>query len=113
MRWHITENKRRIAAENFEGHFDRLEMSGERVSGVIGYGVKEGEPCYTRQFSFPMFRIQPNNTHGSYQPACNIEPMRERRRRVGNALSGTAAGGSSANTFPMPSRHTPRAACGT
>ena len=75
MRWHITENKRRIAAETFEGHSDKLEMSGERVSGVIGYGVREGVPFYTRQFSFPMFRVQPNNTHGSYQPACNIEPI--------------------------------------
>ena len=75
MRWHITENKRRIAAETFEGHSDKLEMSGERVSGVIGYGVREGVPFYTRQFSFPMFRVQPNNTHGSYQPACSIEPI--------------------------------------
>ena len=86
MRWKIVENKRRIVAEDFEGHSDRLEMSGERVSGVIGYGVKEGVPFYTRKFSYPMFRIQPNNTHGSYQPESNKEPIafeeRERFDRV-------------------------------
>lgn len=75
MRWYITESKRSIASENFEGHFDKLEMSGEQTSGVIGYGVREGVPFYTRQFSFPMFRVQPNDTHGSYQPECGINPL--------------------------------------
>ncbi len=75
MRWHIAETKRKIASETFEGHGDRIEMSGERVSGVIGYAVHGGVPVYTRQFAYPMVRLQPNNTHASYQPECGTEPV--------------------------------------
>ncbi len=53
MRWYITENKKRIASENFEDHSDRIEMGGEQVSCVVTYGVKDGEPYYKRQFAFP------------------------------------------------------------
>lgn len=75
MRWKIVENKRKIATENFEGHFDRLEMSGEQVSAVIGYGVKDGLLSHSRQFTYPMFRLQPNNTHASYAVTCSVEPI--------------------------------------
>lgn len=75
MRWKIVENKRKIATENFEGHFDRLEMSGEQVSAVIGYGVKDGLLSLSRQFTYPMFRLQPNNTHASYSAICSVEPI--------------------------------------
>ncbi len=75
MRWYIAENKRRIASENFEGHSDHIEMSGEQVSGEIAYGVKDGVPYYKRRFAYPDFRIQPNNTHGTYQPECNEAPI--------------------------------------
>ena len=68
MRWKIAENKKRIASEDFEGHSDHIEMSGENVSGVITYGVKDGEPYYKRQFAFPNFRTQPNNTCATYYP---------------------------------------------
>lgn len=86
MRWHIAENKRRIASDNFEGHFDRIETGGEQVSGTIVYGVQNGEPYFKRQFAFPNVRIQPNNTHGTYQPECNKSPIsfeeREQFERV-------------------------------
>lgn len=86
MRWKIAENKKRIASEDFEGHSDHIEMSGENVSGVIMYGVNDCEPYYKRRFAFPNFRIQPNNTHGTYQPECSQSPIvfdaKERFERV-------------------------------
>lgn len=75
MRWYIAENKRRIASKNFEGHSDRIEIGGEQVAGVITYGVQSGEPYFKRQFAFPNIRIQPNNTHGTYQPEYNESPI--------------------------------------
>ena len=75
MRWKIVENKKKIASENFEGHGDDIEMSGELVSGIIVYGVKNGEPYYKRQFAFPNIRIQPNNTQGTYRTECNETPV--------------------------------------
>lgn len=86
MRWKIVENKKKIASENFEGHGDDIEMSGELVSGIIVYGVKNGEPYYKRQFAFPNIRIQPNNTQGTYRTECNETPVafaeRDRFERV-------------------------------
>lgn len=75
MRWYIAENKRKIASENFEGHFDHIEIGGEQVAGVVTYGVQSGEPYFKRQFAFPNIRIQPNNTHGTYQPEYNGSPI--------------------------------------
>ena len=66
MRWRIAENKRVIETENLEDHTEFLEMSGERVSGIIGYGALGGKLCITREIVFPNFRIQPNDTFGSY-----------------------------------------------
>lgn len=66
MRWRIVENKRIIETENLEGHTESLEMSGESVSGIVGYGAQSGKLILTRDIVFPNFRIQPNNTHGSY-----------------------------------------------
>lgn len=75
MRWHIVESKRKIASENFEGYGDRIEMGGEQVACVVTYGVQSGEPYFKRQFAFPNIRIQPNNTHGTYQPEYNESPI--------------------------------------
>ena len=75
MRWYIAKNKRKIASENFEGHSDQIEIGGEQVSGVITYGVQNSEPYYRRQFAFPNIRIQPNNTHGTYQPETDQSPI--------------------------------------
>ena len=66
MRWYILENKRKIETKDFEGHDESLEMSGERVSGIVNYGVQDGNLILTRDIVFPNFRIQPNNTYGSY-----------------------------------------------
>lgn len=66
MRWYIVENKRMIETKDLEGHNESLEMSGERVSGIVSYGAQNGKLRITRDIVFPSFRIQPNNTHGSY-----------------------------------------------
>ena len=66
MRWYIVENKRMTETKTLEGHNEFLEMSGERVSGIVNYGVQDGKLILTRDIVFPNFRIQPNNTHGSY-----------------------------------------------
>ncbi len=75
MRWYIAENKKRIASENFEGHSDRIEMGGEQVACAVTYGVKCGEPYYKRQFAFPNFRTQPNNTCATYYPETDKSPI--------------------------------------
>lgn len=75
MRWYIAENKKRIASEDFEGHSDRIEMGGEQVSCAVTYGVKCGEPHYKRQFAFPNFRTQPNNTCATYYPETDKSPI--------------------------------------
>jgi len=66
MRWYIVENKRMTETKDLEGHYEFFEMSGERVSGIVNYGVQDGKLILTRDIVFPNFRIQPNNTHGSY-----------------------------------------------
>ena len=50
-------------------------MSGEQVSGVIAYGVQDGETYYKRRFAFPNIRIQPNDTHGTYQTESSESPI--------------------------------------
>ena len=66
MRWEIVESKRVIGTKDLNGHTESLEMSGERVSGIVGYGASGGRLILTRDIVFPNFRIQPNDTHGSY-----------------------------------------------
>ncbi|MEZ5103493.1 MAG: hypothetical protein R2757_03275 [Draconibacterium sp.] len=47
-------------------HFDHIEMSGEKISTVLRYGVdKEGGFMLERSFVWPMLRTIPNNTHAS------------------------------------------------
>ena len=67
MRWYIKENKRAIACENFEGHRDDVEMSGEQVSGVIGYAVNDGILKIERLVICPLFRTHPDVTQSSYK----------------------------------------------
>ena len=66
MRWYILENKRITETKELEGHNEFLEMSGQCVSGIVNYGVQDGKLILTRDIAFPSFRIQPNNTYGSY-----------------------------------------------
>lgn len=75
MRWYIAENKKKIASENFEGHCDRIEMGGEQVACVVTYGVQDGQPHFKRQFAFPNFRMQPNNTCATYYPETDKSPI--------------------------------------
>jgi len=47
-------------------HFDHIEMSGEKISTVLRYGVnQEGSFVLERSFIWPMLRTIPNNTHAS------------------------------------------------
>ena len=82
MRWYIAENKKRIASENFEGHSDRIEMSGEKVSCVVTYGVSGGEPFYNRQFAFPCVRVAPNDTCSTYYPECAQPPISFEQKEI-------------------------------
>ena len=70
MRWRIAENKRRIESENFENHFDDVEMSGERISAIVGYGAEQGAVRCEVRLVFPWIRLQPDVTTSSYQFAC-------------------------------------------
>ncbi|GAP71177.1 hypothetical protein BA6E_125618 [Bacteroidales bacterium 6E] len=46
--------------------FDQIEMSGEKISTVLRYGVdKEGGFMLERSLVWPMLRTIPNNTHAS------------------------------------------------
>lgn len=38
MRWYIAENKRKIETEDMSEHFGDIDMSGEKVLGIIHYG---------------------------------------------------------------------------
>ncbi len=47
-------------------HHDHIEMSGERISTVLRYGVDAaGAFALERSFVWPMLRTLPNNTHAS------------------------------------------------
>jgi hypothetical protein len=47
-------------------HNDHIEMSGERISTVLRYGVDDGGAfVLERSFVWPMLRTIPNNTHAS------------------------------------------------
>lgn len=67
MRWEITESKRKITAYDFEGHGDFIEISGEKVSGIVTYGVENNRVYTQLHLVFPTFRIQPDMTKSAYQ----------------------------------------------
>lgn len=47
-------------------HYDHIEMSGEKVSAVLRYGVnRDGSFSLERSVVLPMLRTIPNNTHAS------------------------------------------------
>jgi hypothetical protein len=46
-------------------HKEHIEMSGSQASGIISYGVDNGELFLKKKLIFPMLRTIPNNTHGS------------------------------------------------
>ncbi len=47
-------------------HYDHIEMSGEKVSAILRYGVNsDGSFQLERSLVWPMLRTVPNNTHAS------------------------------------------------
>src|SRR5688500_4364164 len=45
-------------------HVDHIEMSGEKISTIVRYGVNaEGAFTISRSFVWPLLRFQPNKTH--------------------------------------------------
>lgn len=76
MRWQIKENKRCIVSYDFKNHQDDIEMSGEKVSMIVKYGVdNNNNVSISRRLIFPMFRIQPDVTTSSYQFEDNSKPI--------------------------------------
>ena len=66
-RWEITQVKRKIRSTDFENHSDDLELTGEKVSGLIKYSVKEGILKIGKLLFYPEYRLQPDNTHASFK----------------------------------------------
>ena len=60
MRWTINEDGKSIYTTNFEGHKEDIEMSGEMVSGIIGYSVLNGVLSITRELIYPRHVRRPN-----------------------------------------------------
>ncbi|MCE9613825.1 MAG: hypothetical protein K8T26_06080 [Lentisphaerae bacterium] len=57
-----------VAADARLPHEDHLEMSGQRVSLLVRYGVQaDGGLALKRRLVWPSLRTIPNNTHGSFQ----------------------------------------------
>ena len=51
---------------NSSPHKDHIEMSGEKISTILRYGVNEDKSFTSnRIIVFPMLRTIPNNTHAS------------------------------------------------
>ena len=68
-RWEITQVKRKIRSTDFENHSDDLELTGEKVSGLIKYSVKDGILKIGKLLFYPEYRLQPDNTHASFKIA--------------------------------------------
>jgi hypothetical protein len=55
-------------------HFDHIEMSGEKVSSVLRYGVnKDGSFKMEMSLIWPMLRRIPNNTHASFMQKYTVD----------------------------------------
>lgn len=64
-------------AEHSLPHYDNIEMSGERMSAVIRYGVNaDGEFEFDRSVVFPMLRKIPNDTHASLIYRFAVDPIK-------------------------------------
>jgi hypothetical protein len=66
-RWKVAEDGG-ITWEVRQGdvHQDHIEMSGKRVSVIVGYGVREdGSLVLTRRVAFPSLRTLPNDKSGT------------------------------------------------
>lgn len=79
-RWTILPDRQGIIWDATKGlpHEDHIEMSGEKVSCVIRWGVAaDGSFHSEKSLVFPMLRTIPNNTHASlnYRVATDIPSM--------------------------------------
>lgn len=55
-------------------HYDHVEMSGEKISAVLRYGVNpDGSFRLERSVIWPMLRTIPNNTHASLRPRLAVD----------------------------------------
>ncbi len=68
LRWSIEPNNQGIVWNTSTGlpHEDHIEMSGEKVSCVLRWGVASDNSFHCeKSLVFPMLRMIPNNTHSS------------------------------------------------
>lgn len=93
LRWSITDGGRAIVwqPEADIPHYDHLEMTGDKVSEVLRWGVDSGGAFRCeRSLVFPTLRKLPNDTHGSLVwrtaadvvPAISVEDMTLTREKV-------------------------------
>lgn len=55
-------------------HFDHIELSGEQLSTVLRYGVRQdGTFALERSLVWPLLRTIPNDTHGSFMQRSAID----------------------------------------
>jgi len=73
-RWKIEIPKKKISSIDFDNHLDDIEESGEKVSGIIKYGIKDNKLIMDRHIVYPLFRFQPDVTQSSFQMDIN-EPI--------------------------------------
>lgn len=69
--WNILDNECGIYSINFNNHKDDVEMSGEKVSGIVGYSVTDNQLSLNLELIYPMLRIPPNKTCDSYKVKIN------------------------------------------
>lgn len=59
-------------------HYDHIEMSGEKMSAVLRYGVNsDGSFSMGRSIVWPMLRTVPNNTHASLTKRFGIDFIKQ------------------------------------
>ena len=65
-RWSIIGNKTVWNIKENDIHTDTIEMSGNRVSAIVTYGVNdEGKLLLHRELRYPTLRIRPRDTHST------------------------------------------------
>jgi len=125
-RWHISPDETTIvwAVADSLPHYDHLEMSGEKISTVMRYGVDANKRfSLERSMVWPMLRTVPDNTHASLMRRLGInfvQPILVNRRHLtGEKVDSIAFNGilSVYSTYPnglklrreiFPSTTTPR-----
>lgn len=73
-RWRIEDNGAiRWETDGRLPHFDHVEMSGQRLSVVLRYGVNADGAFYlNRSLVFPMLRMKPNKTHSNLKQRFDV-----------------------------------------